>query len=481
MNKNDSLIKNSIYNMIYKLLNIIFPLLMSAYVSHIIYSKGVGKVVSAQNIVQYFLMIAALGIPEYGIREIAKRRECEKSRNRVFSELFWLNGISTICCIFAYIVFASYMNWFNDKLLYMIAGISIILNFINVDWVYQGEENYKFIMIRSFIVKITTLILMVILVRTENDYYFYVLANVVAVAGNYIFNIIHLRKLGVKLYFKNLDICRHLKSVFILLCTTISIELYTLLDITMLTYSCDEENVGYYAMALKIPKMIIVAVTGISGVLLPRLSRYYSENEIDKCNVIVSNALAILIFLFIPCGVGIIIVAPELMVVLFGESFLPGVATLRIASLLIYALGFSNLFGTQLLLTVGKEKQLLLSTICGATTNIVLNGILIPKYAQNGAAVASVISETLVTLMTLNFAMKNFKINLEKRGIVVCSVSCVVMTVVCCITKQMFQSSILSLLFTVVVGGSVYVGCNAIMKNPMLVLLKDIKNKERNQ
>ncbi len=479
MSKDNSLVKNSIYNVIYKLLNIIFPLFMSAYGAHIIHSSGIGRVVSAQNIVQYFVMTAALGIPEYGIREIAKKRECENSRNKIFSELFWLNGISTICCIFAYIVFASYMNWFNDKVLYMIVGISIALNFFNVDWLYQGEENYKFITIRSFVVKILTLIIMILLVRTENDYCFYALANVIAVAGNYIFNIIHLKKLGVKLYCTNINIFRHLKTVSILLCTTISIELYTLLDITMLTHFCESENVAYYAMALKIPKLIIVAVTGISGVLLPRLSRYYSENAIDKCNAIISNMLDILLFIFIPCGVGLIIVAPELVVLLFGESFLPGVITLRIAALLIYVLGFSNLFGTQLLLTVGKEKQLLLSTICGAVINIILNLILIPRYAQNGAAIASVISETIVILMTMHFALKYFNIVLDKKGITISIVSCVIMAAVCCITKPLIQSNILSLLAMIVIGGSIYNCCNVVMKNPMLLFLKNIKNTYR--
>lgn len=56
-----SLTKNSIYNVIYTIANILFPFATSIYVSRILLPAGVGKVASAQNIVSYFVTLAALG------------------------------------------------------------------------------------------------------------------------------------------------------------------------------------------------------------------------------------------------------------------------------------------------------------------------------------------------------------------------------------------------------------------------------------
>ena len=70
-----SLTKNSIYNIIYTVVNILFPFATSIYVSRILLPAGVGKVASAQNIVSYFVTLAALGLPSYGVREFAKVRE----------------------------------------------------------------------------------------------------------------------------------------------------------------------------------------------------------------------------------------------------------------------------------------------------------------------------------------------------------------------------------------------------------------------
>lgn len=112
------------------------------------------------------------------------------------------------------------------------------------------------------------------------------------------------------------------------------------------------------------------------------------EGDDESCGRIVSRVFEIMLFLFLPCCVGLMLTADDLMVVMFGESFAPAGETLRIAALLTLALGFSNLFGTQVLLTFGEEKKLLFCTIVGAVSNVCLNFSMIPRFAQNGAATA---------------------------------------------------------------------------------------------
>ena len=87
----NTLVKSSIFNMLYNLLNAIFPLISVTYASNILMNTGIGKVDSAQNIAQYFVILAPLGITNYGIREIAKVKNSREQKNIVFSELFLLN------------------------------------------------------------------------------------------------------------------------------------------------------------------------------------------------------------------------------------------------------------------------------------------------------------------------------------------------------------------------------------------------------
>jgi len=63
-----SLTVNSIFNIIYKVVATIYPLIAVTYVSHILQASKMGIVAYAQNIATGFALIAALGIPTYGTK-----------------------------------------------------------------------------------------------------------------------------------------------------------------------------------------------------------------------------------------------------------------------------------------------------------------------------------------------------------------------------------------------------------------------------
>lgn len=90
-----SLFKNSVYNILYRCLNVIFPLITVSYVSRVLQASGVGEVASATNIANYFTVLAALGLPTYGTKVIAACRN-KNELNKSFWELFSINMISTL-------------------------------------------------------------------------------------------------------------------------------------------------------------------------------------------------------------------------------------------------------------------------------------------------------------------------------------------------------------------------------------------------
>ena len=63
MENEKKLVRNSLYNVAYRCLSIIFPLVSSIYVARILTPVNLGKVSAAQNIVSYFLICSAMGIP----------------------------------------------------------------------------------------------------------------------------------------------------------------------------------------------------------------------------------------------------------------------------------------------------------------------------------------------------------------------------------------------------------------------------------
>ena len=73
--------------MAYNVLNMLFPFLTSMYIARVLLPVSIGEVTYANNIVCYFTILAFLGIPTYGLREIANARDNKEELNKVFSEL----------------------------------------------------------------------------------------------------------------------------------------------------------------------------------------------------------------------------------------------------------------------------------------------------------------------------------------------------------------------------------------------------------
>lgn len=87
---------NAFLNGIRSVLNLLFPLLTFPYVSRILGATGMGKYNFANYIVSYFLMIAALGINTYAVREGARIRDDRKKFSNFASQFFSYNVVSTV-------------------------------------------------------------------------------------------------------------------------------------------------------------------------------------------------------------------------------------------------------------------------------------------------------------------------------------------------------------------------------------------------
>lgn len=463
-----SFVYNTLYNIVYRMINIIFPFIISVYASNVLKAEGIGLIATVQNFVSYFTFLAALGIPNYGIKEIAKYKDNPDMAAKSFNELIVLNAFSTTVCLIAYYFIC---NLLKRTFIYELAGISIMFNYFNVDWYYYGREMYKYITIRCLIVRILTLGVLFFTVKTEKDYINYFIVLSLYTGINNLINMFNIMKSAKKIHVGSINMKVHLKSVVVLFATSVSIELYTLFDTTMISMYCDSKSVGYYTTANKFVKIIIVFLVAVGGALLPRLVTFYQNKMISECNYLINKVFSILFFLAIPCGIGVYSLADSIIPLLYGESFVESIITVKIFSFLFYFLTFSNLFGTQILLAVGEEKKLLFSTSLGMFSNVFLNLILIPVLMHNGAAAASVISEMIVTFSTGHFAKKYFDIHLNRKFL--CSVIISSMVMYACLHIIHVYIDVLWIrAFVMVLCGSIiYLGMNLLMKNEIVMYL----------
>ena len=466
---NKVIVRNSIYNIIYKVFSVIFPLVTSSYVSRILLAEGVGKVAYAQSIVTYFVTLSSLGIPQYGIKAIAQSESSRDGQSKTFSELFIINLVSTVLWCAVYYTLINQMLYFADRrALFNTMGLLLILNIFNVDWFYQGIEKYGYIATRSMIVKLLSLISMFVFVRTSDDYINYGLILCIATAGNYLYNAANLRKyVGIRV--KGIDLARHLKPVLILLVSAVATEIYTMLDTVMIEHIHGEAYVGYYSNAVKVVRVIYTLVIAMVSTFYPQISIYLNEGDYSESNKLLSIGTKIILLFSVPLAMGAFVLSDSVVLILFGGDFYSSIATLRILSVLICVFSLAYFLGHIILMSTCNEKKILKATIAGAVFNFCANSLLIPPLKHNGAAIASVLAELIVTAILLYNGKKFFKLNIGSRFVFSVIASSAAMALAVAIVAATMEDVVLKMIVGTGIGILTYGIGLLIGKNEILM------------
>lgn len=394
MEKEKSLNKNMIMSTILTLSNFIFPLITYSYVARIISPSGIGKVAFVNSVLSYFIYIASLGIPSYGLRECAKLRNDKEKLSKTFQELLIINLVSTMFAyILLFIVIISVNKLYNYKILFLIMSSQIFLNSIGVEWLYQALEEYSYITIRSVFFKVIGVLLTFILIKSSNDILWYGFLTIFAASANYICNFINIHKYITFKKFKNYNLKKHLKPIFSLLTASIIISIYANFDIVMLGFISSEYEVGLYNAALKIKSILLSLSTAITAVMIPRISYYIQKKDEKGINKLLIKSLQISLLIAFPVCIYCLVFSKNILLFVCGISYIEAENTLKLLMILILPLILTNLFGNQILIPFGKENRFSQSVFIGMWINLILNLLLIPKYGASGAAFGSIITE----------------------------------------------------------------------------------------
>ena len=187
-----SLKLNMILNAVKGLLGILFPLITFPYISKVLGVENIGKYNFAYSIINYFVLIAGLGIATYAVREGAYIRGDLQKLQRFSDEIFSLNIVSTVFSYLLLIVVVYITPKMQEyKILLFILSLQIMFKSLGVEWIYSIYEDYTYITIRSVLFQIISLILMFSFVKTDGDINKYAIFTVISAVGSNILNYVH--------------------------------------------------------------------------------------------------------------------------------------------------------------------------------------------------------------------------------------------------------------------------------------------------
>lgn len=468
--KNNSLKKNFFFNFISQILILVIPLITTPYLARVLHEEGNGQISYAFSIVTYFILFANLGFTIYGQREISKFRNDKEKLTKTFYEIFFVRMITTTISI-VILAIILFTIGFGEKynLLITIYGIQLIAVYFDIQFFYQGTENFKSIALRSIIMKVIGLVCIFLFVKEETDIWKYALfISLATIFSNLIMWPYALKQVGI-CKAKEIKIFRHILPALLIFLPSLAVTIYSVFDKTMiglLSSNSDYEN-GCYGQAYKLNNVMLLLVTVISPVLTARNNYDYSHNNEDgfKEHLYFSSNYVWLIGL--PLIAGCIVLSKNLCTWYLGDGYAEVPLLLSIMAVRFVASGLSELFGTQYLIVIGKEKYVLISSIIAACMNLGCNFIMIPFYGSVGASIATAICEVSMTIVLGIFVYKQHFVS-EKKIILMCFkylFSALIMGLLIYLINSLFVETIWSFLLCVLIGAIAYF--------LMLILLKD--------
>ena len=248
-----SLKKNYLYSLIYRIVILLTPLITAPYISRVLGVGRIGEYSYTYSISHLFLVFAALGVSEYGSRSIARVRDNEEEKNKVFSEILVMQLLLSVIIILFYVFYC--FSFAEATELSLIQGINVLATMFDITWFLFGMELFAVTTIRNVIAKIIGVVMILIFVKSPDDLWIYalIMAGSTFIGQISVWPILSKYVKFVKPEFSN--VLKHLLPNIILFLPVIANNILVYLDKVMIGSIIGKNELGWYENA---DKMIIM-------------------------------------------------------------------------------------------------------------------------------------------------------------------------------------------------------------------------------
>ncbi len=368
------------------------------YLASILGPNGFGQMHFALAIVAYFMLMANLGIPTLGTREIA--RDKSKIKDYVGNIITLRLTLATIAfglvCLCAFFI----QKPIEIKYLIILYGLGIFPIAFQLLWLFRGIEMMGYIAIADIVGRGCYVVAIFCFIKSPEQLLgipaIYVICVTFIPSVFLVFFFIR-RFGGIRLKFKALFWNNLLRQALPMGFAIIMTELYIHFDVVMLGFMRSNEEVGYYSAAYR----LVLFIIGIGGLycvtIFPIISNYY-KTSLVSLRQLLSRTTRLMIIISLPLAVGGTILARSIMSFIYTESYLNGTIALQILVWVIPVMWLSITYGYSLI-ACDKQKRYAIGVTVGAIINIALNAILIPRFGIIAASATTVVTWGVVLLL----------------------------------------------------------------------------------
>ncbi|MGI9651851.1 flippase [Chryseobacterium sp. RLHN22] len=462
---------NFAYNLILTLSGYLFTLITFPYVSRILGVDNIGSVNFVDSIINYFVLFSMMGVGSVGIREVAKYKDSKDDLQGSFRDIFLLNFLFTVIAILVLVCLIFFVPKFQTHSHLLFIGIiKLMFNFCLIEWFFTGIENFKFITIRSTIIKLIYVVSVLILVKDRNDFEIYYFLTCLVVVINAVLNWSYLVRI-IKFRVKGFNYRRYIKSITVIGSYMILTSMYVHFNVTYLGFVSGEKEVGYYTTATKLYALLLSVFTAFTGVMLPRMTALLTDGKIEEFQNNITKSFNFLILFSFPIIVFTTVFAYDIVLLLAGKEYLGAVLPMQIVMPLLMIIGIEQILVIQILMPLKKDKTIMWNSLFGGALGVLLNIVLVHFFKSVGSAVVWLCCELVILALSLFYAKKSIEFSFPYKELLKQIVFTLpIIAVTFYFSKHFAMSSVLKLIggFTIIYI-YYFILWFLILKNPLLI------------
>ncbi len=389
-----------------KIIGFVFVIIIARYLKTVIF----GQYSFAISFGIIFSVVAEFGLGTLLTREVAR------DKNKAFKYLGNLFVLKIFISVLTFGLIYLSVQFFNKpeniEYLVYLAGLNIILISYNTFFrsVFRAFEKMKYETYSRLIERIALLLLTILVVIFNLGVISIFWALIIGEAISFIYTLWILNKKFTQLK-PQYDFAfwkAALKPSIYFTITGLFINIYFKIDVIMLSTMKNDQITGLYSAAYDLMLAFLFVPTVLAAAVYPLLSNFY-KNYKERLQTLIPRLIKYFLIIGIPLSLGLLGLSKYLINILYGQDFSGSIIIFQYLSIALIFVFLNFIFST-LFNSIDKQKILTLTSGFGMVFNIAVNFILIPRYSATGAVIATILTEILLSALSLYYLNKYFNL-----------------------------------------------------------------------
>ena len=373
----------------------VFPLITLPYLARVIGVDGFGKIAFAMAVMVWIQTIADWGFNFTATRDVAQNREHPERVAQIFSDVLWARCLLMILSLVVLLLLIVCFETFRENWAVLLVSFLMIPGHILFpDWFFQAIERMKYITLLNLLMKVVFTVAVFLFIKEREDF---LLQPLFTSLGYVISGIIALYVILVKWHYRlqrpNFkQAVSQIKSSTDVFINNLFPNLYNSFSTMLLGFWEGPVANGLLDAGSKFVNLVQQLILVVSRVFYPFLSRQIDKHQVYvRLNMIVAIVGSLLLFMM----------APFLMQWFFTPEFEQAIPIMRLMSISLIFLALSNVYGTNYLIVVGRERELRNITMIASVVGFLIAFPLIYYWSYMGAATVITFTRVLMGVLVV--------------------------------------------------------------------------------